>query len=101
MDFSTIGTVLAPGLALVISVITLVLAQNRTRNLDASAAARDTVEYLKVQNELLHTEVLNLHERLATMEKELILRTQEFVNLKHEFELLKTSMDIHDHGSHI
>lgn len=71
MDSTFLTNALAPAAAIIISLVTLILAQQRAQKTDDRAAAKDTVEILASQNTALHAEVTDLRARIAHLEQTL------------------------------
>lgn len=66
----TLATALAPGAAILLSVVTLWLTQRRTQQIDDRAAAKDVVDFLSLQNEALGRSLEDLRQRITQMEAE-------------------------------
>jgi len=67
-QINSISAVLAPSLAILLSIVTYVLTNARTQKIDDRAAAKETVELLVVQNNILIEDVKDLRARLAIVE---------------------------------
>lgn len=65
-----LATALAPGAAILLSILTLYLTQRRTQALDDRSAAKETVEFLSLQNESLGRSLDDLRARITQMESE-------------------------------
>lgn len=72
MDTS-LNDVLAPGVAVVVSIATFVFTQVRTQRLDDRAAAKDTVLILATQNKALLDEIADLRARVTFEEQQRVL----------------------------
>lgn len=59
---------LAPGIALIISVVTYVVTDRRAADRETRTAAKDTVDILAAQNEAQAREILALKERVDNLE---------------------------------
>lgn len=69
MDPNFISSILAPSLAILVSVVTYWITSKRTQQLDDRAAAKETVELLATQNKILLGDITDLRERIRLIEQ--------------------------------
>ena len=64
-----LSAALAPGAAIVISLVTFVMTQRSAQYREERSAAKETVDILVAQNRALHNELVDLRKRVAQLEE--------------------------------